>query len=278
MNNQYTINKKFKVNNQYLCVRNETFSLNEVSLTYSFIDWEKGIISSSCDIYFDKKLYDPQIKKLKWFFSNDLSKEFKVYLYELFERELEASLGKELSFIEKVDEIKSLNDEKDSKKIDYVLMKSKVVGVHETVFIGKEWVEGNSNRLGLDRYENKYEYYFTPHYHVINLELKSNKASVINDESRQHLDTEGYDWIHPLPIEDTFKLFEELDIHITKGNTIYTRQLEPVRLIKPSKEYNKVINTPFKKHRIFYHFEDVFIPSFKKKFINDCMFNIINSN
>ena len=149
-----------------------------------------------------------------------------------------------------------------------------MVGVHESVFVGEEWVERNSNRLGLDFYVKKYENYFTPYYHIINLEIKSNKSSFINEEGKEGLDTEGYDWIYPLPIEDTIKLFQELGIHIIKGNTIYTHQLEPVRLNTKSKEYRKVINTPFKKHRIFYHSEDVFIPSFKKCFVNDCVFNI----
>ena len=182
-------------------------------------------------------------------------------------------MKKEPSFIEEEKKVKDWNDKFDNQKCKYVLFKSKVIGDHEKVFIGTKWVEGNSNRLGSDYTVDEYENYFTPQYHIINLELKSNNPSAINQEGDTNI--EGYDWIYPMPIKETLNIFQELDIRIVKGNTIYTRKLEPIRLNTHSKEYRKLINTPFKKHRIFHRFEEVFIPSFKKSFINDCVFNIV---
>lgn len=258
----------------YMEIRNDQFKIKEVSFKIHFTDWEKGMMSTTCDIAFFENLYEPQEKKIQWFLSNELSKTFRSNLYEKIYNNIHVCLKKEPSFIEEENRIKDLNDKFNNQESKYILFRSKVVGVHESVFVGEEWVERNSNRLGLDFYVKKYENYFTPYYHIINLEIKSNKPSFINEEGKEGLDTEGYDWIYPLPIEDTIKLFQELGIHIIKGNTIYTHQLEPVRLNTNSKEYRKVINTPFKKHRIFYHSEDVFIPSFKKCFVNDCVFNI----
>lgn len=275
MSSEYTIELDFKEYEHpfQIYIRSEIFKIKRVVFKFSFIDWKKGMISSVCDITFFGNLFDPQEKKIKWFLSNDLSKDFKSNFYSRIENTLTSFLKKEPSFIEEEKKVKDLNDKFDNQKYKYVLLKSKVIGDHEEVFIGTEWVERNSNRLGLDHFVDKYEYYFTPHYHVINLELKSNKPSVINQEGDTN--TEGYDWIYPMPIKETLNIFQELDIRIIKGDTIYTRKLEPIRLKKNSKEYNKLINTPFKKHRIFHRFEEVFIPSFKKSFINDCVFNIV---
>lgn len=275
MSSEYTIELDFK---EYehpfeIYIRNETFKIKRIVFKLNFIDWKKGIISSVCDITFFGNLFDPQEKKIKWFLSNDLSTDFKSMFYSRIENTLTSFLKKEPSFIEEEKKVNDLNDKFDNQKLKYVLLKSKVIGDHEEVFIGTKWVERNSNRLGSDYIVDEYKYYFTPQYHVINLELKSNKPSVINQEGDTN--TEGYDWIYPMPIKETLNIFQELGIRIVKGDTIYTRKLEPIRLNTDSTEYRKLINTPFKKHRIFHRFEEVFIPSFKKSFINDCVFNIV---
>lgn len=275
MSSEYAIELDFKEYGHpfQIYIRNEIFKIKRIVFKFNFIDWKKGIISSVCDITFFGNLFDPQEKKIKWFLSNDLSTDFKSMFYSRIENTLTSFLKKEPSFIEEEKKVKDLNDKFDNQECKYVLLKSKVIGDYEKVFIGTKWVERNSNRLGLDYIIDEYKHYFTPQYHIINLELKSNKPSVINQEGDTN--TEGYDWIYPMPIKETLNIFQELDIRIVKGDTIYTRKLEPIRLNTDSTEYRKLINTPFKKHRIFHRFEEVFIPSFKKSFINDCVFNIV---
>lgn len=174
------------------------------------------------------KLRDEQIDNLQVFFheKKDNSILERIY-YEIFDE-----------FEKNLNDFKSKNS---SNKIDYILLRSKVIGISDSHKTGMEWVEVNSNRIGLDFYTDTYENFFTPEYQVVNVLFMRDIPEIINLKCNIH--NHGYDWECPYTIEDAMNILEDIGFKIEKGKKLYIKELDRVRI--ENKKYYDMIQNPY---------------------------------
>ena len=154
-------------------------------------------------------------------------------------------------------------------KLEYILMKSKTIGSHETI-TGSEWVERNSNRMGLDFYTDTIEHRVTPEYQIIVLQYMKDIKEVINSKFEVH--EEGYDWVCPFDTSSALDILSLMDIKVQKGNKIYIRDLDRTKVCDGN-EFATMCSNLYKDKRL--KFDLIDYDSIQDSFIKKCKFTVM---
>ena len=157
--------------------------------------------------------------------------------------------------------VRKFKREHSTKLHTVIKVKSKTVGIEESISTGTEWVERNSNRLGLDSTRETFDYFFTPEYQIVTLTLLRKTEYEINQFNRSAT-TRDADWQMYLDIENCRLLLEELGLTPRSDQTLYVKELNRDRIklddIGLGPIYPHTLN-PFKDRALlfddFYHHE-----------------------
>lgn len=239
------------------------YQVKNIECTFS-IPYEESFLldhlKCTCKLKIERNgggdLLNAQLENLRTFFDEKSDPSFLERIFaEIFD-----------DFEKQLNDFKSKNS---SNKVDYILLKSKTIGVHDSVKTGTEWVEVNSNRMGLDFHTDTYDHFFTPEYQVINVFFMSEIPEIINQRCNMYIN--GYDWQCPYTIGDAMDVLRDMGLTIEKGKKLYIRELDRVRLNKDEKYYDLILNSYEDKKLSFKTIE---YSEFEKVFVNKCQFSV----